>query len=328
MTRTEEVAIPTYPDIVRGAGECYHAQIAAVAAETTGPLGEAASVLAFTLDQALRLGSDLTAADVSLDQAVFADIDEADFDKFVDEWTLGLGADGAPAIVMGTEVADTWSEPQDVAYHTGLAVEALCWGRIDVMRRMMAGTSWVSKIDWSPRRRPFTVHPYDLFPPTHHGQHTWAVLARVVSPDATDWRDLVWRPGTSPSLGDLAYQIERSAYPSKQRLRGRPPNTPRVNWLVTEVIPTLRQSARVILLHGGGGRRGNGWETVDLPLIRAFLGLEPQASPKFTWEHVGKTDLGHDEVDGRLAVSSRALSSAISAAYVTRLRDLLQPYLG
>lgn len=318
---------PHYPEIVRGAGERYRSAMTAVAASNAGTVAKAAGIVADVLDRALARGPELSPREVAFHQSVFADLQVREYDHFVHQWTTGLGSDVAPVLVVGTEVADTWTEPQDVAYHVGLAVEALCWGRLDVMKRMMEGTVWTKDLDWSIERRPFTVHPYDLFPPKRQGQHTWAVLARIVAPDPSNWRDLVWNRAAQPALGDLTYEIERSAFPSKRQMGGRQPTSDRMRWMADDVVPWLRKTAKVLLLHGGGGRWSQAWETVDVPLIQAFLGTASNPWPDFVWESIDMADLGHLETDGRLVVSSRGLSGAISGTYVARVRQLIGPYL-
>lgn len=322
----EEGAQPTYPNLVRRAGELYLAEMSTLAADSPGSLHESAALLALTLGRAVQLGPDLTPHDVHFDPAVAAIVPQSDWDRFLNEWMLGFGSDSAPVIVLGTEAADTWREPQDLAWQAGLAVVFLSHGRLDVMRRLIEGSSWSAKVDWLVPRRPYTVHPYDLFPPGR-GRSTWLGLAQVVCRETGTGATLLHRGGPSPSLGDLTYQIDRSAFPSKQWVGGRAPTSARLDWLRDEVIPTLCPTARVLLLCGGGGRWGAAWEQLDQPLMRAFLGLPPGALLDLTWDPSLKTELGHCERDGRLVVSSRALGGSMTGHYLERLRSLILPFV-
>lgn len=324
---SEEAAQARYPELARGAGEMFQAQIASLARDAAGRLREAASLLALTLDHAVNLGAELTPADVEFDATVVAAVDKADWGCFLNQWTLGFGSDRAPVLVMGTEAADTWDKPEDVAYHAGLSVATLCGGRLDVFRRLNRGSSWEATRDWTIPRRPYTIHPYDLFQ-HHRFGGTWLGLARVLSRDLDSASGLIQRGVPGPSLGDVSYQMDRSAYPSTQWVGGQAPTRVRVDWLREEVLPTLRPTARVLLLCGGKGRWGAGWESVDQPLMRAFLELPPGAPLDLKWDASSKTELGHLRLDGRLVVSSRALGGSMPRDYLDRLRSLILPALG
>jgi hypothetical protein len=110
----------------------------------------------------------------------------------------------------------------------------------------------------------------------------------------------------APGLGDYAFQIDRSAVPAMTSDKGATPSDVRVSFLV-EVLQLLRQSARVLLLHGFGGRdRWQEWWRQDQRLIAAFLEMDP-SGVALDWRYVaGRNSLGTVARDGRQVIYSRA----------------------
>ena len=119
-------------------------------------------------------------------------------------------------------------------------------------------------------------------------------------------------------LGALTCQLERSAHSALRATSGMPPTTERLDFLTSEAIPRLRDSAATLLLHGFGGSRWKAWWPADQHLIQAFLGhTEPIP---FTWAYkVGRQPIEYVEAGGRRAIYSRALNGAVPTVY----RDLV-----
>jgi hypothetical protein len=132
--------------------------------------------------------------------------------------------------------------------------------------------------------RPFHVHPNDLYQVQRRSHtHTWVNLAKLVHPAEARWEDLLDRDA-DPELGGLVYQIERSAFPAKRSSGGRGPSMERTEWLVAEIMPTLRQTAGTLLIHGFGS--GRVWNESADALINAFLGYESGTPTKVEWQSV------------------------------------------
>jgi hypothetical protein len=58
----------------------------------------------------------------------------------------------------------------------------------------------------------------------------------------------------------------------------------RTEWLVAEIMPTLRQTAGTLLIHGFGS--GRVWNESADALINAFLGYESGTPTKVEWQSV------------------------------------------
>ena len=156
-------------------------------------------------------------------------------------------------------------------------------------------------------------------------------MAQVVAPDSADrWRELLETRLGAPGLGDYAFQIDRSAAPAMTSDKGATPSDVRVSFLV-EVLQLLRQSARVLLLHGFGGRdRWQEWWRQDQRLIAAFLEMDP-SGVALDWRYVaGRNSLGTIARDGRKVIYSRALSNRVtpgSADDDAAWHEILETYL-
>jgi hypothetical protein len=127
-----------------------------------------------------------------------------------------------------------------------------------------------------------------------------------------------------PGLGDRVYQIERSALPAKRSSGGKVPSQTRTDWLVQEVIPTLRQTAHTLLLHGFGN--GRVWDENAVELINAFLGYDSRAPMKVDWRSVTakRGDWLWSRVEGdHRVVWSRALGWSWREEYRSEVRAAL-----
>jgi len=91
------------------------------------------------------------------------------------------------------------------------------------------------------------------------------------------------------------------------------------------VMPALRGSAKVLLLHGFGGSLEKAWRPSDRALIAAFLELSENKC-ELGWERSSGTYLGYLEHqhNGRRVVFERALNGAVNSDYIAALRSLTQ----
>lgn len=276
-----------------------------------------------TTEAALRLGPDLTMADVKFNCQSLTGVPTKDRRLFLNEFQLGIGYDGAPVIVMGTEVADNCDVPEDLAWVCLLTTFILSDSPQAVVEGLSRPSSWWPK--WERRGlppspwRPYHLQPNDLDQAQRgRGQRTWKVLAEVLTSNA-DRADADLRQGADPGLGDLCYQIDRSALPALRASRGSAPTAARLDWLEREVIPALRQTARVLIVHGYG-EKFRDWLPGDKRLFEAFLGRAVDIQGRT----VAGEWLWHDAFAGRTVIYCHALSSAIPAPYLEEVRQLVQ----
>jgi hypothetical protein len=254
---------------------------------------------------------------------------------FFNQHTLGVGWDGAPVVVMGTEPAESADAPEDVAWHAVYSVLVAAESRPEILDRIVAGSSWMTsaKGAWSSTdKRPYHLQANDFIHVERRGgSPTWKVVAQVVAPGSADrWPELLETRIGQPGLGDYAYQMDRSAIPAMTSDKGAPPSDARVSFL-TDVLQILREDARVLLLHGfgGPGRWPDCWAK-DQRLIAAFLDLDP-IDVELDWRYVPPTgvarrdSLGTLSHDGRKAIYCRALSNRVTAAYIEAVRCELDP---
>ncbi|MHB1526758.1 MAG: hypothetical protein ACYCZN_10850 [Candidatus Dormibacteria bacterium] len=238
-----------------------------------------------TTGAAQRLGHGLEPADVTFTLSALDGVPASDRPGFLNQYQLGLGWDGASIVAMGMEAAGNPEDPEGLAYDCLQTALILSGSPETVVRSLLKGSSWWAKMEargLPPEiRRPIHIHPND-FDQVQVSKpfHTWCNLARVVAPTEQDWRELM-KVGAGPGLGDLVYQIERSGLPAKRSSDGAPPTLERTDWLVEEVIPSLRETANILLIHGFGN--GPAWNRNDLRLINAFLGYEPGTPTEVDW---------------------------------------------
>ncbi len=278
-----------HPEMVESSGRLYLAHLEAVAAQTaSAPARKALRDLIETTEASQRLGHGLEPADVTFTLSALDEVDPRDRREFMNQYQLGLGYDGAKMVAMGTEAAGNPEDPEALAYDCLQTALILSGSPESVVKSLLQGSSWWAKMEarglpaepW----RPIHIHPND-FDQVQVSKpfHTWCNLARVVAPREQDWRDLM-TVGAGPGLGDLVYQIERSGLPAKRSSDGVPPTLERTDWLVEEVIPSLRKTAGILLIHGFGNSPA--WPRNDLRLINAFLGYEPGTPTDVDWVRI------------------------------------------
>jgi len=315
---------PVHPEIIRSSLDRYRADLLA----RRGALGPAAQratgLLLETIDAALDHAATMTADEVRFTATSLAGIRPEELAAFVNEYTLGVGWDGAPVVVMGTEPAENSEAPEDVAFHALYAVLVATASRPDILDRVVDGTSWLAATPgtWnSHNKRAWHLNPNDfIHVERRRGTPTWKVIAQVVAPGTADgWRQLLEVRLDGPGLGEHAYQIDRSALPAMKSGQGQPPTEERMRFLV-EAMGRLREAAHVLLLHGFGGvGRWKEWWPRDRRLILTFLGWDEGQPLELEWRKVGRHSLAALRDSDRCVVYSRALNW-VGSEYVEAVR--------
>ena len=306
---------PAHPEIVELAAATYLQQLESVAAEAspTGKLGIAARHLIQTHRAALHKRQRLLAAEVEFTRDDLSGMEEWQLLALLDQHALGLGHDDAPVIFMGTEEAYDPEGEGDLALACSLSVLWLCGSRPDVLARIDP-TVYVK--ERTPPPRQYHLHPNDFYRADRsRGRGTWPTLARLLRPDRP--QTLLEPPkagNQDSSLGDLCYQIDVSAYPSKQALSGRKPNERRVQFLCRLVAAF--DTASALIFHGGP------LDEARVRIASSFL----NRPVKWTDNPVKREWFAWDATSGRAVMHTYALNGAVRYSYLdlvrTRLRDL------
>lgn len=276
-----------HPEIAQSAARLYTAQLEGV--EKVAESDEVRKALRDLIEStqaAQRLGSRLQPSDVKFTCSSLDSLTTSECTGFVNQFQLGLGWDGAPIVVMGTETAGDPTKAEGLAWDRLQTALILAGSPSNVIRALLDGSSgWGKMQAREPLTEPwraFHVHTnYYYQTQWDAGTSTWENLAKIVAPDADKWPAILARRA-DPGLGDLTYQIERSGLPSKTAAGGKIPEAVRTDWLEQEVIPALRQTATVLITHGFG-KPWKAWHTGDKRLFTAFLGQ----SVDLNWRKIG-----------------------------------------
>ena len=315
---------PAHPEIVRLSLDRYRAGLLA-RRHLLGPAAQRATgLLLETIDAALDRPATMTADEVRFTATSLTGVGPEELTAFVNEYTLGVGWDGAPVVVMGTEPAENPDLPEDVAFHALYSVLVAAGSRPEILDRVVDGTSWLAALpgSWNSRnKRAWHLNPNDfIHVESRRGTPTWKVIAQVVAPGSADgWRELLETRLDRTGLGWRAYQIDRSALPAMRSSRGQPPTEERIGFLV-EVLGSVRETAHVLLLHGfGGAGRWKEWWARDQRLIRTFLGWDEGQPVELVWRKVGRHSLAVLRDWDRRVVYARALNW-VGSDYVEAVR--------
>jgi len=287
---------------------------------------QALSNLDLTLSAAIAKGDAMNASDVHFDLHSLESVRPSERDVFLDEYSLGVGDEGAPILVMGTEAAEDILNPLDVAFHALYSTIVLTGSKPLVLERIAKGSPWERKFD----RRPFHIEPDDYIDVSRVprpgkkgvGVPTWVQLAKVASRsrERAVWQRLLCDGPPDEGLGRRMYQLERSASISLAASGGRPPSDERLGFLVDYAIPRLRESAQVLLMHGFGGRSPREWQRADQAIASAFLGT----GVTFDWQPAYNTWIFHHGHSGRRVVCSRALNGPVAGPYLDLVTELVR----
>jgi hypothetical protein len=313
-----------HPDLLRTSALRYVDALQQERSRLSVAGSEAADRLLATIQAALDVGSELRPNDLAFRSRSLDGTSPEDQVRFVNQFILGTGWDAAPILVMGTEAAEDYAaaNAEDLAFHCVYVVLQLSGGSIEILRTISDGSTWAAHVkDWDAAGRRYDFEPNDLLQLNMRRPRTWRILAEVAAPDS-NWSALFQSSAAAVGLGSLTYQIERSAHSALRAAAGTPPSPTRTNFLETEVIPKLRDSANTLLLHGFGGGRWPDWWASDERLIKAFLDREEVIS--FDFRHkVGRQSIEFIEEGDRRVIYSRALNGAVPYEYKQLVRRLV-----
>lgn len=268
-----------------------------------------------SLQVAIEKRDRLSADEMTFRHELLASLPPHQREPLINQYSLGLGSDRSRVIFIGTEHAYNLDNVVPFALEAcGLSILRLCGGKAEVVSRI-AGEPW-------PHKAQFHIHPNVLYrvQETTRGQHTWKVLASIMEQVVGVSRyELLG--GVNPGLGGITYQIELSAYPSKQSTRGRPPTEQRVAFLA-QLLAAFRATSRVIIFHGKMWVEP--WEAIRKDLSRSFLGILPDEELDFSFEDVGRDCIQYITVDNRRVLFTRALNSSVSIEYRESVAHLIK----
>lgn len=333
MKLNSALTVQRYPQLVRASLERYGADLAILAPSLGAEAQRAVVQLVKTIDAATKHPTELEPEEIRFGVSSLIEVGE-DLPAFVNQYSLGVGWDGAPIVVMGTEPAENPGVPEDMAWHAIYSVLVAADSRPEILDRIVEGSSWKAAAEgsWNSRdKRPYHLNANDFIHVERRGgSSTWKVIAKIVAPESADaWRRLLETRLGEPGLGEYAYQLDRSALPAMTSGKGQPPSPRRVAFLL-DALRLLRKSAPVLLLHGfGGPGRWRQWWEQDQHLIRVFLGMDAGDAVELEWRYVaGRNSLGNLVRGGRLVLYTRALSGRIPAAYIEAIRAQVQRAVG
>jgi hypothetical protein len=104
--------------------------------------GRAASDrLVATIEAAIDRQTELRPGEMAFDARSLDGITAEDRVRFVNQFVLGTGWDGAPILVMGTEAAEDYAagNAEELAFHSLYVVLQLAGGSMGVLQAMAAG---------------------------------------------------------------------------------------------------------------------------------------------------------------------------------------------
>jgi len=315
--------VPSHDEVVELSARWYRSYLEYQ--KTMGELGplarSALDALIETIDTALQRRTQVRAGEIPFSKTSMSGLPEADWMRFLNDFTLGFGSDQAPVIVVGTEEAYEAGSENLAGWNCCCAVLWLCGSRQDVLAKV-AGREFASRPGEG--RRPYHLHANDY----HHvelgrGRHTWECVAQVVAGDAAP-RSLLDGSGAQ-SLGDLCYQVEVSAYPAQSSIAGRSPTPDRYRFL-RKLIASLSPQARVLIFHGRAGDPRWGWRRA---LGRVFLSADEDGAPGLRQAPETEDPLLYSEDDaGRTVLFTHALSGPIRTEYLEAVAERVRAAIG
>jgi hypothetical protein len=161
-----------------------------------------------------------------------------------------------------------------------------------------------------------TGRAYHRHPSDHYSVgsgHTWRTVADVLRVSLND-------------LGDHAYQVERSAHPSRASFQGEAPTSERREFLV-RLLRAFRESAQVLILHGKTGHREDDWDVCNDALTAAFL--DDASMGQQDELRIGKASIRRWTTGDRTVIHTWALNggalarSGAKAEYITTLTEVV-----
>jgi len=180
----KEPTEPAYPDLVLMSAQNY-ADALREDRHRFSDVGRAAcDRLVMTIEAGIERRAELRPGDMAFNARSLDGITAEDRVKFVNQFVLGTGWDGAPILVMGTEAAEDYKagNAEELAFHCLYVVLQLAGGSIAILQAMAAGSTWGTKVaDWTLPRRRYDFEPNDLLQLNMGRPRTWRILAEVAS---------------------------------------------------------------------------------------------------------------------------------------------------
>jgi hypothetical protein len=319
-SRFPKPGIARYPELILESADQYRDQLRSNLGRFSEPLRPSVAALidllervhdpsAIIADQIGFTANDLSNADVP-----------RDLDLLINQWCLGWGRDDAPVVAMGTEEAYPVKAVDLGQWNCCCAVIWATDGRQEIVDALdTRSATHDPPIPQFEHRREFHIHANDYFlVHKHRGRHTWRLLAEVIA-GRGKWLPLLdQNVGT---LGNLAYQIEVSAYPAKLTVAGRASTEVRHAFL-SKLLATMRSSAQVLLFHGRGNEPE--WGGRD-SLAGAFLGRDRLARTEWEQLDFHGQPVRYFQHGSRLVVLTRALNGNVRSQLIEGLHELIVP---
>jgi hypothetical protein len=149
-----------YPEIVRAAAEQYRVFVEALEREADSPVRLLAGKVGRTIEAALSKRSAMSAADVEFGPRDLRPLTTAQRRRFFNPWALGIGADDASVIFLGSEHAYDVDRDEDLVNFCtesiGGVVLWLSGSNPDVLKRMTDGAVDVDAVRPMPLLRTYS----------------------------------------------------------------------------------------------------------------------------------------------------------------------------
>jgi len=102
----------------------------------------ALDLLLETLGSAVAHGARMEPDEVRFGVTSLAMVPPNELPVFINQYTLGVGWDGAPVVVMGTEPAERADSAEDMAWHAVYSALVAAESRSEILDRIVAGSTW------------------------------------------------------------------------------------------------------------------------------------------------------------------------------------------
>jgi hypothetical protein len=315
---------PAHPDLIRKSlrGEAERLRRLPSTSET---FATARDALIASLHAADESGFQLTASSVPFTVADIRPLTRSESRALANQFALGCGRDDAPIVVVGTEGAFDVPDPASLSSDETAALfavegcaQSILWatgGDPAIISHIAGNTAPFTRSNLD-ALRPIQLYPNDLHRvDKRRGMHTWRVLSQCFGSAGAQLLD----PESAIGLGDLVYQIEMNAVPSR-RAHGLTSSAERYEFL-SAVMTELRETATVLVFHGHPSDPK--WSQRDR-LANTFLGSRAGSSPDDVLAGSGSAfPIWVAPSGSRTVLWTRALNGRVRREY----RDALGKYL-
>jgi hypothetical protein len=131
-----------YPQITRWSLERYRDAMVGRRSSVSDQSQAALDLLLETLGSAVAHGARMEPDEVRFGVTSLAMVPPNELPVFINQYTLGVGWDGAPVVVMGTEPAERADSAEDMAWHAVYSAFVAAESRSEVLDRIVAGSTW------------------------------------------------------------------------------------------------------------------------------------------------------------------------------------------